>query len=378
MHDRSVRNLAHLQASGSTARVLNLLAVSKAHGDKPEFQSKPFFKNAQLNRCIILKHRLRRNELDVFPTYRTTATKIIVPIDSSDLKLGGRYLFVDQIGYDNVLAGAFGEGIGHDSVDRRVLELLDQLPSLDPFLLREQLRRIGVEPAACYFDVSPGDMQRMFAFVEDEIRTLVNLCYGGEVASATSAARLVRKILSTQVDMETEPLRQTLRLAPDEYQEGVFCWKGFLFYKWTLASLMADVGTVITEIETVRTHGATSEMAAYLETTRASVRWGLLTACDTMQAVLANYDDAYARLVSGKPQIFRDFLLDAPRMFNRLGEHLGAIQHIVSFWRFRFPKGSSRLIAVEELEEIFMDFEQSLALPEGGQPNPAAALRHAG
>src|SRR5262249_7920229 len=154
-------------------------------------------------------------------------------------------------------------------------------------------------------------------------------------------ARLVRKILSSQVDTETEPLRLTLRLEPEDYQDGVFCWKGFLFYKWTLDSLMSDVGAVMAEVETINVRGGNAEAALYIEKMRATVRRGLVDCCETMQATLKIYDDAYAKLVNGKPQSFRDFLLDAPRMFNQLGEHLGALQHIVSFWRFRFPRGTA-------------------------------------
>ena len=56
------------------------------------------------------------------------------------------------------------------------------------------------------------------------------------------------------------------------------------------------------------------------------------------------------------PKTFRDFLLSAPYMFLELGEKLGAISHIVSFWRYRFPPGSPHQIDAEELTAIFQDF----------------------
>ena len=72
------------------------------------------------------------------------------------------------------------------------------------------------------------------------------------------------------------------------------------------------------------------------------------------------YDVAYSSLTqSGNPLMFRDFLLDAPRMFARLGDQLGAIQHVVSFWKFRFGPRSAPP-GVSELIDIFMDFETSL------------------
>ena len=56
------------------------------------------------------------------------------------------------------------------------------------------------------------------------------------------------------------------------------------------------------------------------------------------------------------PKTFRDFLLSAPYMFLELGEKLGGISHIVSFWRYRFPQGSPPNVDAEELSAIFQDF----------------------
>ena len=96
MNDRTVRNLAHLEESASTARVLNLLRVYRRQRNNPAYSENPLFQSPTLNRSIILKHRLRRNERDLFFDARKTATKIIIPIDGAELKLGGRFVFVNQ------------------------------------------------------------------------------------------------------------------------------------------------------------------------------------------------------------------------------------------------------------------------------------------
>ena len=88
----------------------------------------------------------------------------------------------------------------------------------------------------------------------------------------------------------------------------------------------------------------------------------IVQTCNEVRRTLAVYDEAYAGLThEGRPAAFRDFLLDAPRLFSRLGDQLGAIQHIVSFWRYRFSPGASH-VGVEELIDIFMDFETGLAI----------------
>lgn len=89
MTDRTIRNLAHLRRSASTARVLNLLRVWLDHGHEPEWAERPVFQTMALNRSLIMKHRLRRDEVDSFYLRRQVATKVIIPLDSRDLKAGG-------------------------------------------------------------------------------------------------------------------------------------------------------------------------------------------------------------------------------------------------------------------------------------------------
>ena len=98
----------------------------------------------------------------------------------------------------------------------------------------------------------------------------------------------------------------------------------------------------------------------YLARGREVLRGRIVKTCDEVARTLRVYDDAYENLtIHGRPTAFRDFLLDAPAMFSRLGDQLGAIQHIVSYWRFRFAPGAAQ-VQVEELIDIFMDFETGL------------------
>jgi hypothetical protein len=375
--DKSVRNLAHLQNSASTARVLNLLRIAKRRGEDTEYLEKPFFRNPVLNKSIILKHRLRRDELMLFNDGRQTATKVIIPIDGNDLKLGGRAIFVQQIGYEAQMEAVFGDTWISEVDDQQMLELLDTLPSLDPFLLREHLKRHNRFPARCYFDVSDGDIARMIRFVESEIQKLIDLCFaGGDGRREGSGSRLVKKILSIAVDEETEPLRLTLRLDKRDYQEGVFCWKGFLYYKWTLNETLPNIERVMASIGTARARGPMdTDAKLYLEKSRDSLRRSIRLICETAQKSLAYYDSAFDSLIGGQPQAFRDFLLSAPAMFTDLGERLGAVNHIVSFWSYRFPHGRLPVVTAEELMDIFSDFECSLSFQEVQVAGPAHLSR---
>ncbi|MBB5746520.1 hypothetical protein [Brevundimonas variabilis] len=359
MSDRAVRSLENLEKSASTARVLNLLQISKAHGNTADWGEKPLFKTVGLNTSLIIKHRLRRNESDLFRGRRQVATKVIIPIDGQDLKSGGRYVFVNQIHFERTLMEVFGVPSDHPDVE--TLRLIDKLPSLDPFLLREQLGRSGVVAAPCYFALSEADLQKMLNFVKAEITPLVQLSLGGAVTGSSSIERMAAKILSNAPGDRMDALGQTLRLDPEQYQEGVFCWRGFLYYKWSLGSMTSNIGSVARDVATIKPVGPMDQAAKeYIARGREVLKGEIVRTCVEVRRTLKIYDEAYAGLTQdGNPVGFRDFLLEAPALFARLGDQLGAIQHIVSFWNFRFgPKASPP--GVDELIDIFMDFEVSL------------------
>ena len=362
--DRSLRSLVLLQSNASTSRALNLISVWKRHAESEGYRKKPFFKNPMLNRSIIVKHRLRANERDDMPPGVLTGTKIILPIDPTELRLGARSFFIGQRGYEDIFE-EFSAGAADDRRDAMLLEILDQLPTLDPFLTRERLKKHGFHPDRCYFDLSDSDANRMFSFARRELTPLIGMSFGDlDVKLSEKTSLLAQKIMANSGDAELEPLRQGLGMNTSDFEEGVFCWKGFIYYKWALTDLLPRVAPVLKEIAKVKPAGPTDlEARAYIEATRDRLCQSINQSFDVVRQTLRIYEDAYGDLTRhGLPITFRKFLLQAPQMFHELGERLGAVQHIVSFWRYRFPDDRPCKITADELVELLGDFEASIAL----------------
>jgi hypothetical protein len=367
--DRTIRLLASLDGA-STSRVLNLSQIARAWSDDPEYHEKPLFLSPIINTAFILKHRTRSDESYLFASPRSVSTKIIVPFDRADMRAGGRSFFIDQRGFIENLreAGHYkDEKLERDVV---VLRLLNAIPSLDPFLLREHLRNNGIDVAACYFAISPGDQERMHTFVSDELWQLVQLAGGGDQNGSTG--RMVTAMLSSQVDEKLEPLRLTLGLGADDFREGAFSWRGFLYYKWAMQNFWPDVMGILREIKEIRPTGPIDvEQRTYLTQARRSIIEMVRDHGQHVSKVLNVYDASFASLVASQsPKTFRDFLLSAPHMFLELGEKMGAISHIVSFWRYRFPKDRPAMVDAEELSTIFQDFTSGFAERAREQASP--------
>lgn len=361
---RSVRSLLHLQENGSTARALNLISIWSKHGLTADYHQRPLFLCTLLNRSIIVKHRLRQNELDAFSEKRSSATKVILPIDLTDLSSGARSFFIGQKGYAELLNEILGTKGHARSRDQELLDLINSLPSLDPFLMRERLKQAGFQAARCYFELSEADSARMTEFVQQEVTPLVGMSFGDLAISLSDlTTKLAEKVMANASDVDMEPLRAGMGMKIDEFQDGIFSWKGFIYYKWSMTNLLPNVRPVLEELLAVRPTGpVTGDERDFIAAAKSRLTEAMSDACETVRATLKVYDDAYRDLTrNGQPRAFREFLLKAPRLFNELGERLGAIQHIVSFWRFRFPTGSGKRIAAGELIDLLADFELSLS-----------------
>ena len=362
MADRSVRSLTSL-GGASSSRVLNLIAIGQSQAGNCEHQINPMFLSPVINNAIILKHRLRADELDLFTGNRASATKVIIPFERSDLRVGGQSFFVDQRGFERLLEEAGNYRNPEDMArDIAVLRLIDGIPSLDPFLLREHLRGNDFAPDSSYFQISPADQQRMHEYAALEVGRLTRMASGREGhANNAATGRMVAALLSNEVNEKLEPLRLTLNLAPDEFSEGVFSWRGFIYYKWHLKEFWPSLIEALRDMKTIRPSGrADIDQIAYLTSCKNQVLRAAQESSNDVRKVIAIYDNAYASLIERQdPKMFRDFLLSAPKLFVEIGERMGAMSHITSFWRYRFPLGAAKTADADELTCIFQDFINS-------------------
>ncbi|MDC7683562.1 hypothetical protein PQU92_09760 [Asticcacaulis sp. BYS171W] len=367
-NSRDVRNLANLGETASTSRVLNLSAIALTSSRDKEYALKPFFRDSQLNKAILIKHTLRANERDLFSRLKRTATKIIMPFDPLDLKLGGRSIMVNQIGFDAFCRSHFNIDDVSSHIDVQILRLLDQLPSLDPFLVREHLSRHGFRPGACYLKISPYDVQRMIGFANEEIERLVMTAFGDALVGG-AGMKLAGKILANELDKELWPLRHTLRMSDEEFSDGIFSWRGFLYFKWRHIELQEEMRRVLDGLASYQPAGIMEEpVRDYLKEARPRLARRIVHAISNMGRTLNIYDQAYHALVEGENAgPFRRFLLDGPNLFFELGENIGILGHIASFWSYRMAGGpTQQRLSPIEYADVLMDFEDSLMILGSG------------
>ena len=106
-----------------------------------------------------------------------------------------------------------------------------------------------------------------------------------------------------------------------------------------------------------------SEQRAYITAAKQTILNGAKKGSNDIKTIIKVYDGAYDSLIAeGDARKFREFLLSAPGLFVEIGEKMGALSHITSFWKYRFPEGAPRTVDADELTAIFQDFSKGFSV----------------
>jgi hypothetical protein len=352
-------NFAQLRLTSSTGRVLNLASVFEKFGKTEEYSANPLFRNVRLNKAIFLKHTLRAHERELVTDQRLTATKIVLPFETTELSLGGYSFFASELDFEKNIAARIGAQAGSSEMSRDldVLKIIDALPTFDPFLLREQLKRQSLNVARCYFDMTEADAKRMRSFIESEIRKIVCLAFADDPNMQSRSMAMTDMLMTDETAESLEPLRQTLQMSGEEYRDGIFAWKGFLYYSWNVKPMISFVPEFQRQLLSLKFLRANPDEAVELDHIRRRITNCLSKLAKIVTSGVNNYRDAYQALTEGKPAPFRGFLKEAPMRFLEVGEAFGMIMHFRLFWDFSFRKRREHWLDVEEGLSIFRDFD---------------------
>jgi hypothetical protein len=202
----------------------------------------------------------------------------------------------------------------------------------------------------------------MEALVVTEVQKLVRKSIGAGATPETTR-RLVGRLLSDNDTADISAFRSVLALSRDEFQEAMFGWRGFLFYKWTAIELERAIDKVVNDLRAVEVRNADPDTRRYVAKARGRIAVCLVEAYNEAALTITAYDRAYRSLIEADdPAPFRLFLREAHKRFYRLGELIAQINHVVQFWNFRSKGGKELSYEAEDLVDLLRDFEVGLGV----------------
>jgi hypothetical protein len=360
------RNLRSLVAMSPSARMLNLHGLAAEPPADPDYRLNPMFAHPVLNRAIILKHNVAPGAEERLAPRRFNATKVIFPLDPHDLNLGGQFLYIEQHDFAATLARSLEYRDLPLERDVTVLRILDRLPTLDPFLVREALGRQEIEVDRSYFRFSEPDKAQMLGFVEGEMGSLIKLCFGDLNPQDRRTKRLSRLLLADFDSPDLLPLQMTLQMDDDEFSEAMFSWKALLYYRWRTQALTSALKGVARSIARLGRRRCAADSQSFILAAKERLQDSMGGAWRGIGQTLRLYDRAYGALIEDQqPQRFRRFLSEGSGLFVELGESIGRLELIIGFWTHHLVQHDSGAISPDEVADLLRDLLQGLAIWPG-------------
>jgi hypothetical protein len=372
-----VRSLRTITEEASSSRVLDLASLAAAPPEDEDYAERPMFLHPVLNRTIIVKHNVGSAQEDRLAPRRLGATKIIFPFDPADLDLGGQYMFVDQPDFNAVLMRHLDFTELPPERDIMVLRLLDRLPTLDPFLVRSILAHQKIDVSRVYYRLSELDRADMLEFVVGQMQALIVLCFGAQTKNDAHAHRLSQRLLGDEESPELGLLRESLRMAPEDFSEAMFTWKAFLYYRWRAQELTPQLKATLQSFSRIRARRFETDEYSFVMRCKGLLQRSVSALMEGVSARLLCYDDAFQAFTGrGDPNAFRLFLAQGSGL--ELGQKIGQMEQVVSFWSQRFGHERITAMSPDEILDGMRDLLHGLSLSTMPPTERERALKAAG
>ncbi|MEM6901927.1 MAG: hypothetical protein AAF556_01645 [Pseudomonadota bacterium] len=308
-----------------------------ANGQANDHGQRLFFENLGLNYTIFIKDmnpNYRRGEEET--EERPIGTKIYVPFDLNNIYGGGKSIFASDRGFRNAITELIGEGdhLCPQAIarDLELIEVLDNMPALDPFLVRDMMESKGLALDDRYFQIAEAEWDRIQDHIRQRIRPMVALALpDGVMHSDERMAEMIDAIWKASDMSRLEPLIKAFLLPVEKTSEIFHSWKGVAFFEYHYMQLSEPAVQFAKWLQTgaVPSHSVNRDEQAVLDELRDTVRHKLKIHWGKATDILKNYNQSYELLFKqqGSAVNFMKFMANAPSHFWHLGDAIIRLQH---------------------------------------------------
>jgi hypothetical protein len=309
---------------------------------------KHLFAIAMLNDCIYFKV-IETSQHSGQLAY-TVETLLYFPFNHDNIYEGGDSVlfsdpkFLPKV-YDKTgVETDTDEGREKIEHDRPILEMIESLPTLDPFLLKSKAQQLSIEDRIHpnYFNISLEDWRRIQAPIRKKISALVLRALGGDAdeddpAIEQHVSKFLGKIWEARDVDGIEDFVKSLDIPVEKAPELFFAWKAICFYQVQfqsisthLKNLYAWIGNDTTALPVdlkILPYDDRQEIKYKLRLVRNRLRENH----DDIRNILATYEKSYSAFIKqGQPEKFKAFLGRADEYYIDLAASISSNTHAIN------------------------------------------------
>ncbi|ALG74381.1 hypothetical protein VY88_19995 [Azospirillum thiophilum] len=344
---------------GGSSISLNLITVHK----RVDRHAMHFFDTPDLNRTVLFKHpnfheNKPRDELmlwsddatDQEHSERPIETGIYSPLLHDRPEAGGEAIYLRMKNCNELLEESFGVSEQVSGRDLSLLNVIDNTPSLDPFLLRTSVEDRKIPFNHELWNISDQENEKIRNAIAGKIRPIIEVALFSGADNIWSSAR-VDDFLKAIWNPDLPDAQEFVASFGFDLVESasVFsAWKGVTFYelqvmrggpkavellKWLRSPLSVPL-----DITSNRMYE--QQLTMFIEKVANDVE----SVLHDIRLIMSEYEQCLADFQAGRPEKFRDFLRTCRRKYWLMGYCVSAINNVaLSYQQYKRYSSAGRM-----------------------------------
>lgn len=363
---KSARADAYLRYTldSGSSRIFNCLRISNdviKRSEKAGVPPQLLFKNKDLNTIIYIKEAVNTGNSIERTSYRINM-KLYFPYDKGNIYAGGQSIFYFDHTLKDVLRTNFGIDANNNpddvAYDMRLLGVLDSLPTLDPFLVRDKLQQENIPCDDQYFAISEEEWKTVQAHIRSKIEPMVMLAMpDNKKNSRQHVDFFIDKIWHCDDVFDLLPLIEAFKLPSEQTAEIFHAWKGVCYYEHQFSHNQDRIRRLAEWLRAGADPSdfCKSEQRNAIKEFRERVKVKIKNHWTKASVVFKEYNEAYEELFvnQGRAAPFADFMGHAPTYFWSLGDMVSRVYQAVEVWDKMTHRYAERKLKTDSLLELF-------------------------
>ncbi len=295
---------------------------------------------------------------------RPIETALYIPHDVETALGGGYAIYLRAKNYEDLLGEHFGIDMCSQAPeiirDLKILNLIDDIPSMDAFLLKTcfDAEKLRVNPA--YLEISEEEVSQLRQLIRQRIEPIVRKAIESKNSNETRVERFLEAIWNP--DMPEAKLFVTAFGIDQGEAERIFgAWKGITFYEFQLRKFAKQATAIISWLKSkdcipvdIRAHKIWEpQLLMYIE----HVGKMLDSVLADIRGILIEYDRCFKTFMDGSPNDFRSFLRSVRHKYWLMGFCISSLNSVCYTYNRFMGRRQIKKLPFEPMQMMLKQFE---------------------
>ena len=309
-------------------------------------------------------------------------TGIYLPYSTLNPEDGGCAIYLRQKNYQQLLLETIGaiqvyqpgeappaasgeaELSPNAAYDLKLLSLLDSVPTLDPFLLKECLDANGIEYDSSILRLDPAEEKEIRRLISEKISPIIQKAFEHGDKTLSNRERLLEALWDPTMP-EAKSFVRAFGIAESEASPVFSAWKGITFYQLQVRSAgpkLKDLLAWLKSKDSIPIDApANKSFMPQLQMFNVKIVTLINQNIAEMRGILQKYESAFETFIGGNPSELTGFLRSARRVYYVLGYCISSLNSAVAIYHHTLKPPEHSRLTFDDTNKFYARLDTTLS-----------------